>query len=283
MSKASFQFGTVGAPLSTPKKPGGSEGATRHIAALGLGALELGWVRSVRVSEETCELIRQAVSETSVLLSIHAPYYINLNASPEEWPNARARLMAAAYYGHLAGATEIIFHSGGYNGQAPAEIMPKALARLEGCVSELRMANNPVTLRPETMGKSGQLGKFEETLEMSKSIKGVQPCLDFAHIHARAGDGSMNSYKEWRQVLELYAKELGEAALQSLSCHLSGIAYTEKGEKHHLVMKEADFNLEELFKALKDMGCKGRILSESPNLEEDALLFQKTWREISGE
>lgn len=283
MATQAFKFGTVGSPISNPKKPGGSVGAVGHIAALGLGALELGWVQSVRVSEETCAAIKAAVKETGVSLSIHAPYYINLNATDEEWINGRKRLMAAAHYGNLAGATEIIFHPGGYGGKTPGEIMPLAIARLDGCVQELRAAGNPATLRPETMGKSGQLGKLDEALYMAREIPGVVPCLDFAHLHARAGDGTMNSYAEWMAVLEFYAKELGPESLKNLSCHLSGIAYTPKGEKHHLVMAESDFKLEELFKALHDSGCGGRILCESPNLEEDALMFQRTWREIAGE
>jgi deoxyribonuclease IV len=276
-----FRFGTVGAPLSNPKKPGGSVGAVHHIKKLGLGALELGWVRSVRVSEETCLAIREAVNETGILLSIHAPYYINLNGDSEEWPKSRQRLMAAAHFGNLAGATEIVFHPGSYQDKSPSDALSIAINRLEGCVAELRQDNKFVTLRPETMGKSGQLGEFKETLEMSKAIKGVQPCVDFAHLHARAGDGSMNSYKEWMGVLEKYAKELGADALHNMSCHLSGIEYGPKGEKRHLVLQEADLNVEELFMALKDAGAKGRILSESPNLEEDALVFQNTWAKIA--
>jgi deoxyribonuclease-4 len=278
-----FRFGTVGSPISTPKKPGGSVGAVQHIKAMGLGALELGWVQSVRVSEETCAAIRQQVKETGVLLSIHAPYYINLNADFDEWPNARRRLMAAAHYGNLAGATEIIFHPGSYSGKEPAEAMKLALARLQDCVAELRREKNPVTLRPETMGRTGQLGTLEETLEMAKAIPGVVPCVDFAHLHARTGNGSMNSYAEWMAALKLYSKMLGKAALKNLSCHLSGIAYTERGEKNHLTMAESDFKFEELFRALKDMDCGGRILSESPILEQDALLYQKTWQRLGGE
>ncbi len=279
---ATFQFGTVGSPTTTPKKPGGSLGAVHHIKELGLGALELGWVQSVRVSEETCAAIRQAVNETGVLLSIHAPYYINLNATFEEWPNARRRLMDAAHYGNLAGATEIIFHPGGYQSKEPAEAMDLSVKRLADCVAELRRKKNMVNLRPETMGKAGQLGKLDETLEMAKAIKGVLPCLDFSHLHARAGDGSMNSYAEWMDVLERYATALGKAALQNLSCHLSGIAYSEKGERNHVMMGESDFKLEELLKALKDMDCGGRILSESPTMEQDALLYQKTWKKLGG-
>ncbi len=54
-----MRFGTVGSPKSTPAKPGGSVGAVGRIAELGLDALELGWVQSVRVSEETCAAIKQ--------------------------------------------------------------------------------------------------------------------------------------------------------------------------------------------------------------------------------
>lgn len=72
----SFRFGTVGSPISTPNKPGGSVGAILRLKELGLDALELGWVRAVRVSEETCALIHATASEQDVLVSIHAPYYI---------------------------------------------------------------------------------------------------------------------------------------------------------------------------------------------------------------
>src|SRR4030066_1907635 len=108
----SFYFGTVGSPISTPKKPGGSVGAIIRMKEMELAALELGWVRAVRVSEETCAAIQSTGKEHDVLISIHAPYYINLNATDEEWVKSRERLMDAAVFGSLAGATGIIFHTG---------------------------------------------------------------------------------------------------------------------------------------------------------------------------
>ncbi len=76
----SFRFGTVGSPTGTPKKPGGSVGAIQFSKSIGLTAFELGWVQSVRVSEETCALIKQTAGEQGVGISVHAPYFINLNA-----------------------------------------------------------------------------------------------------------------------------------------------------------------------------------------------------------
>jgi deoxyribonuclease-4 len=279
----SFQFGTVGSPLATPKKPGGSVGAIEFSKSLGLEALELGWVRAVRVSEETCAAIKEAGVAQGVRLSVHAPYFINLNADEVEWPKSRQRLMDAAHYGNLAGATDIIFHSGSYFGRDPLEVLEVAIPRLQGCVDELRAAGNPVILRPETMGKSAMLGSLDDTLAMSKAIPGVEPCLDFAHLHARPGDGTVNTYEEWSKYLEMYSKALGKDSLKRLHIHLSGIEYGPKGEKNHLKLEEADLDLSALLRALKDFGCAGRILCESPVMEEDALVMLKAWVEASGE
>lgn len=280
MALDSFRFGTVGSPNSTPKKPGGSIGAIHRLIELGLSALELGWVQSVRVTESTCAGICEAGQEKDVLISVHAPYFINLNAEDEEWPKSRQRLMNAAHYGNLAGATDIIFHPGSYFGRTPEEVMPRALERLAGCVEELRAVGNQVTLRPETMGKSAMLGSFEDTLLMSKEIPGVLPCVDFAHLYARPGDGSLNSYDGWARLLEEYARTLGDAALRKMHIHLSGIAYGPKGEKEHLPIDEAALDMRVLLTAFKDFKCGGRILCESPVLEDDALKLRQLWGEV---
>jgi len=279
----SFQFGTVGSPLGTPKKPGGSVGAIEFSKSIGLNTFELGWVQSVRVTEVTCAAIKKTADDQGLTLSVHAPYFINLNAMDEEWPKSRKRLMDAAHYGNLAGATDIIFHPGSYFGNDPAQVLKLAIPRLKGCLDELRKAGNPVTIRPETMGKSAMLGSFEDTIEMSKAIKGVQPCLDFAHLHARPGDGTMNTVKEWTRILEAYQSSLGKEALKHLHIHLSGIEYGPKGERNHLPVAESDLKLNFLFRVLREFGCAGRILCESPIMEEDALNMKKAWKKISKE
>lgn len=278
MKTAHFCFGTVGSPTSTPKNPGGSVGAVQEISRLGLDALELGWVQSVRVSETTCAAIQRVAETHRIKLSVHAPYFINLNAEDEEWSKSRKRLMDAAHFGNLAGATDIVFHPGTYFGQDPKAVLLIVIPRLEDCITELRAASNPVILRPETMGKSAMIGSLEDALLISRSIPGVEPCLDFAHLHARMGDGSMNSHPEWLDALDAYAQFLGEDSLQRLHIHLSGIEYTPKGEKKHLPLRDSDLNLPALFEALKKRHCSGRILCESPILEEDALYMQRLWQ-----
>ena len=279
----SFRFGTVGSPKGTPKKPGGSVGAIQFSSSIGLTALELGWVQSVRVSEETCAAIKAASEEQNVAVSVHAPYFINLNATAEEWPKSRKRLMDAAHYGNLAGASDIVFHPGSYFERPPEEVLRVAIPRLKACVAELRKARNPVLIRPETMGKSAMLGSLTDTFEMTRASEGIAPCLDFAHLHARPGDGTMNTYDEWSALLKAYEKALGKKALKQLHIHLSGIEYGPKGEKNHLKLEEADLDLNALLRALHDHDCAGRILCESPIMEEDALNMKKAWMKVSGE
>ena len=274
-------FGTVGAPSSTPPKPGGSTGAIARIKELKLGALELAWVQSVVATDKTCAAIKAVAEEQGIALSVHAPYYINLNADGKQWPASRERLMKAARAGFKAGATDIIFHPGTYFGQPPEQVYRVAHERLAGVVAELRAEGNTVTLRPETMGKSAMFGTLEETIQLSRDVEGVLPCIDFAHLHARRGDGSFNSYDEFMTALKLVAAGLGQRGIQHLHLHLSGIEYTAKGERNHLMLKEADIKYRDLLRALRDIGAAGRVMVESPDQEVDAVLLQKAFRRLA--
>ncbi len=282
MTTDKFLFGTVGSPFSTPKKPGGTPGGILRMHELKLGTLELAWVQSVRVGDETCALIKETAAQVNMPLSVHAPYYINLNAQTKDMLKAGMdRLLAAARAGYKSGASDIIFHPGSYMLQDPKVVYPIARRRLQEVVDQLKAEGVKVILRPETMGKSAMLGTLEEAIELSRDIDGVLPCIDFAHLHARPGDGSFNSYDEFMDALKLVASGLGQRGLSTLHVHLSGIEYGPKGEKKHLPLKESDLKYKEFFQALIDIGASGRILCESPLMEDDALLMQKTYRRLA--
>jgi deoxyribonuclease-4 len=282
MSKAAhlnipIRFGTVGTPHSAPRA-GGSVGGVQRIRELGLSALELAWVQSVRVSDDACARIRAAGERYDVALSVHAPYYINLNATPEMWAAGRERLLAAARAGAKAGATDIIFHPGSYLKCESRDAYRTGRERLSEVAGTLAKEKIAVILRPETMGKSALLGTLEETIAWSREIENVLPCVDFAHLHARPGDGSFNTYAEFIDALRLIASGLGERGLKHMHIHFSGIAYTAKGERKHLNLAEADIKYKDLFRALADLGAAGRVLCETPNMEEDAVLMQRTYQ-----
>lgn len=278
-----LRFGTVGSPQTTPAS--GTPAAIRHSRELGLDHLEIAWVQSVRVSDETCALIKAAAEQSRISLSIHAPYYINLNSLTDElMVKSDQRLLAAARKGFLAGAKDIIFHPGSYHEQPPEEVYLKAKDKLAELAAILRAEGVDVTLRPETMGKSALFGTLEETLRLSADIPGVLPCIDWAHLHARTGDGSFNSAEEFAAALEMVRKYLGDDGLKRMHSHMSGIAYSKKGEREHLPLNEADLRYRDLLQAFVDYGVAGTIGVEAPLPFHvaDALTLQATYRRLRG-
>jgi len=104
------------------------------------------------------------------------------------------------------------------------------------------------------------------------------PCIDFSHNWARYAGKKNNTKEEFKQILTEIEKNLGKTALNNMHIHISGIAYGEKGERNHLILKESKFNYKDLIKTLKEFKCKGVVTCESPNIEQDSLLLQKTYK-----
>lgn len=276
-----LRFGTVGSPQTTPES--GTPAAVAHIKQLGLSHLEIAWVQSVRVTDETCRVIKETAAKHGVTLSIHAPYYINLNSqTPDKMAASDERLLAAARKGFLAGARDIVFHPGSYHEQ-PAEIVyERAKQKLIEITGILREEGVDVILRPETMGKGAMFGTLEEVVELSRDVPGVLPCIDWAHLHARRGDGTFNSYDEFAAALQLVRDRLGEDALKRVHFHISGIDYSAKGERNHVPLNEADLKYRELLQAFVDFGVEGTAAIEAPEPfhTADALVFQATYRRL---
>ncbi|MBZ0287423.1 MAG: TIM barrel protein, partial [Anaerolineae bacterium] len=276
-----IRFGTVGSPSTSLQS--GTPAAIANIRQLGLDHLEIAWVQSVRVSDETCAEIKAAGEKHKVTLSIHAPYYINLNSQTTElMQKSDERLLAAARKGYLAGAKDIIFHPGSYHTQPPQQVYERAKEKLLEITGILRSEGVDVNLRPETMGKSAMFGNLEEVVQLSKDVPGIKPCIDWAHLHARTGDGTFNTYEEFAAALEKVKSVLGEDGLKTLHFHLSGINYGPKGEKNHIPLNEADIRYRDLLQAFVDYGVVATAAVEAPEPFHvaDALTFQATYRRL---
>ena len=267
-------FGPAGIPLSV--KGGSTESGIQHIDKLGLGCMELEFVRGVKMSEGTALTVGELSRERGIALSIHAPYFINLNAQePEKVRTSQERLLHTARIACLCGARSVVFHAAYYLNDPPNKVYDTVKKQLQEIVSELESDSNRVLIRPETTGKVSQFGTLDELLQLSSEVTGIAPCIDFAHLHARTG--KFNSYVEFSTILEQVENKLGRIALDNMHIHAAGIAYGKKGEIKHLNMRESDFNYIDLIKALRDYKVKGLFICESPNLEEDALLLQETY------
>jgi deoxyribonuclease-4 len=267
-------FGTAGVPLSTSEDS--SLAAIERIKDLGLDCLEIEFVKGVKMGFETARKVREKAEALGVRLSVHAPYFINLNSEdPGKRLSSRDRLLNTARVGAACGAGSVVFHAAFY-GKDPAETAYEAVkAELKTLLSIVRTERLPITLRIETMGKRSQFGSLDEVLNLCREVDGLQPCLDFSHLYAR--EGKINSYTDFHRVLSKVARKLGPRALRNVHIHIAGIHYGDKGEIKHLNLEETDFRYDEWLEVLRDLAVEGLVVCESPNLEEDALMLKNLY------
>ena len=276
---AGLLFGTGGVPHSSAR-PRTTINGIKRIAELGLGCTELELVYGARMSDAEAEQVASTARKLKIRLTVHAPYYINLNAHEnDKLVASQDRLLQTARVANLCGASDIAFHAAFYLKDNPEEVYARVKKLLVGVVAEIRKQNKFLTLRPELMGKNSQFGSLEEILNLCSEVDGMAPCIDFAHLHSRTG--KYNSYYEFKSVLTQMEKKLGRQSLDNMHIHLSGINYNSKsGEIMHLNLRESDFQYSELLQALKEQDAKGIVVCESPNLEDDALHIQETYNKV---
>jgi deoxyribonuclease-4 len=271
----SLLFGTAGIPVGVT---GNTIDGIKGIKKLGLGAMELEFVQSVNISEKTAPDVKKAAEQEDVVLTCHAQYFINLNAQEKAKLEAsKQRLLNAARRLHQCGGWSVAFHPAYYMKQDPTKVYEIVKKNLKEVVKTLQNENVEIWVRPELTGRPTAFGDLKEICKLSQDIEMVLPCIDVAHLHARTG-GKENTTAEFRKQLELVEKHCGKEALKNMHFHIAGIAYSEKGEKNHLELEESDFNFKDIIKVWKEFKLQGVVVSESPNLEKDALLLQRLYR-----
>ena len=212
-----LHFAVAGAPLSTPK-PGGTVKGLERAAALGITAMEVEWVQSVPTSVERMEEIRAVATKHKVALTVHAPYYINLNSlDPAKLTASKKRIIDALAMSELCGARSVCVHPAFYGGMDHDEVYDRVRDATESMLKHKDKLFPHVNLAYETMGKPSQFGTLDEVLKLSAEF-GLYPCLDPAHMHART-NGEYNSAKEWNEMFDLYEHYLGKPALKNVHMH----------------------------------------------------------------
>ena len=256
--------------------PVGSKGpidAVTRAAASGFTALEMQFVRQARMQEAIALEAGEKARELGLLLSAHAPYYINFNSpnretrsKSEEWTFLTARIA------HWLGARIVVMHAGVSregDRKGCTEAITEGVAR---CLDRMRSNGiGDVLLGLETGGKKVAWGTLEEASAVMDELDGVVPVIDFGHLHARS-DGGMRTKKDFQRVLDEYQGIFDGM----LHCHFSCIEFTGAGERRHLPLdrKQPDFAL--FADCLRDSELDVTIISETPEPEEGAKQMQMT-------
>ncbi|MBI2143748.1 TIM barrel protein [Candidatus Woesearchaeota archaeon] len=267
-------FGTAGIPMAA--KGTDTASGIRAVKELGLDAMELEFVQGVNISRKNAPKIKAAAAKENVALTCHAPYYINLNAAEAAKLEAsKKRLVNAAETAWLCGAKSVAFHPGFYLKSSKAEAYGKVKQQLKQVIDQLKNSSCNIMIRPETTGKRSQFGDLNEILQLCREVEQVMPCIDYAHMHAR--EGGCNSHDEFCGILAAVEKELGKEALKDMHIQVSGVNYGSKGELNHLELKDSDLDYEGIAKSWREFSIAGIAISESPNIEKDALMLKRLW------
>ncbi|MBU4493564.1 MAG: TIM barrel protein, partial [Nanoarchaeota archaeon] len=215
----------------------------------------------VGMRNELAKEIGKLAEKLDISLSVHAPYYINLaSADKQKIDASKKRILDSCERAHYLKASHVVFHPGFYGKLSDKEcyeIIKKEIIEMQEIIKENRWKT---VLAPETTGKKSQFGSLNEILKLRDEIK-CNICVDFAHLHAR--NSSINYAFVFDQL----------SGLRHIHSHFSGIEFTEKGERRHLVMERADFLplAKEILKRKVDI----TIICESPVTWQDSLKMKK--------
>ena len=279
MTGRRMHFGPAGKPVSM--KSGDYVKAIRVVAEMGLDAIEYEAVRGVRISESKARAIREAAEEHGVIVSMHAPYYLNFAALSEETRRKSIeRLRAAVRAASWMGAYAVVFHPGYYKGHESREAALRLTIESLRPIIEFIDAEGirGVWIAPETTGKSSQVGSVEEVVEICRSLgKHCRPAVDWAHLYARSEGSFVTSTDHVIKVIEYIERELGGWAVKPLHTHFSKIEYGRGGEREHHTLSEEEYGPDwrMVCRGYRETGIEGVIISESPILEKDALVMKK--------
>ncbi len=273
-----LRFGTGGIPVSTPRKT--TVNGIKRIRELGLDAMEIEFVRGVRMSESTALEVRRVAEELDVVLTAHAPYYINLCSDDRSKFEASVqRIIDTVKIGWVAGVWSVVFHPGYYGKLSSEEAYRRVREGIAKVLEFVQSNGIDLWIRPEVMGTHSEFGTLEEIVRLAAEFgPPVAPCIDFAHLHARSL-GRYNTYEEFRSVLEYLEKELGKEILSAMHIHVCGVEYGSKGEEKHVNLPETSFDYRTLMRVLKEFNVRGVVISESPDLEGDALRMKRAYEE----
>ncbi len=234
-----------------------------EFSKLGLKACEIAFTYGIYIKkEEDIREIRKASDKFGVKLSIHAPYWINLNGKGEKkTEESKNRILRCCEIGDRLGAEVIVFHAGYYRGMDEDKSYENIKKAILEMMVEIKKRKLKVKLAPETMGKINVFGSVEQISRLVNET-GCGFCLDFAHVLAR------DKKVDYEKIKKLFPSK-------DWHCHFSGIEYGEKGEKRH---KKTSY--ESWKKLLKELPKNKDIviINESPEPVEDSVEGLRVFR-----
>lgn len=232
---------------------------------LGLNAYEYSFGRGVNMSHEKAAKIRAEAEKYDVLISGHAPYFINLaNLDDGMLEKSYTYVTSTAEMTRSMGGQRVIFHPAAQGKLERVEAVERTVDNAKRLLDKImERGYGDMTFCPETMGKIRQIGDTTEVLKICKLWDNFIPCIDFGHLNARTG-GALKTVNDFKDILNEIVDTIGERG-KRLHVHFSKIMYGNGGEIKHLNFDDTEYGPEpELFaEAVVSLGFDPTIICES--------------------
>lgn len=260
--------------------------APEWVRKSGLDCYEYQGGHGIKISDDAALELGKRACDNSVLLSIHAPYYISLSSTEKEKRDRSViYIMQALHAAKLMGADRIVVHSGSCGKITRKEALNFALDTLDKALNQaVKEGYDDIYICPETMGKVNQLGNIDEVIALCKLSDKLIPTLDFGHINAQT-KGTLKTTESFEEIFEKLDKKLNSYQATNFHSHYSRIEYTNAGEKKHRTFAEREFepDFEPLAEALIKYKLTPRIICESAGTQtEDAVEIKGIFNRMGG-
>ena len=191
---------------------------------LGLRACEIAFTYGVYIKEKDkkeIEGIRKTAEKLGIKLSIHAPYWLNLNSKEKKKiEDSKKRILDCCKIGEMLGAKIVVFHCGYFSEMEHEKTYENIKKEVTEILKYIKEKKWKIKIAAETMGKINVFGSVEEIAKLVGET-GCSFAIDFAHILAR------DKKVDFEKINKLFGKQ------EKWHCHFSGIVYGERGERHH--------------------------------------------------
>lgn len=279
-----IRFGVGGFPLAFTDRPEAKDRSAvfAWLRSIGLDAIELQMTYGSRMTADQGRRYRALAMADDIKISVHGSYYIVL-ASPDPAKVLRSvdTLWRTYEQADILGAREIVLHPGSLYGASEADAARRFTENLERFM--VRLGKTDTSLMIETAGKVGQMGSVDMILDVAATVKGVGPCIDFGHVHARTLGGleTPDAIAHVFEKIDTFQRVNPDTPTHF---HYTPIHYGPRGEIQHRALSDTDSGSSKLFHPRPEpvaaglAGLSGRftIISETYNSQEKGAIRLKS-------
>ena len=231
-----------------------------------LDAYEYSFGKGFTLPDETAVKIGEEMKKYNIAISIHAPYYINFATPTDEMAEKSYNYVLESLRKlRLIGGNRLVVHPASQGKMTREEAVNLCKTRLKILKDRIIDAGyEDMYICLETMGKSAQIGTYQEILDFCQIYDKFIPTFDFGHINALT-QGTLKTYDDYKKIIDRSIEVIGLERTKKAHIHFSKIEYGSKGEIKHLTLDDSIYgpDFEPLAKVLKDYQMECTVICES--------------------